>query len=152
MAEERKVEQEENVEKLSKSQAKQKAYMEKQKKIAETATPEAVEETPKGPKGLSINVEENEEDKKIAHAAKAKEMTALTPKSAAERLGVTGLSGEMATKIGGKAARKEANKNKKQEEEEAKALRERILKTKADREAQLKQKEADAIKEKQGAK
>jgi hypothetical protein len=107
--------------------------MDKQQKIAEATVTEAVEETPKGPKGLSINVEENDDDKQMSEAAKA--MTKLTPKSAAERLGVTGLSGEMAAKIGGKAARKEANNKKKQEEDEAKALRERILKAKADREA-----------------
>jgi hypothetical protein len=65
----------------------------------------------KAPAGLSINVEDDEEDKKMAAAAKA--MTELTPKSAAAKLGVTGLSGEMAARIGGKAARKEANYNKK---------------------------------------
>lgn len=65
----------------------------------------------KAPVGLSINVDDEEEDKKMAAAAKA--MTELTPKSAAAKLGVTGLSGEMAARIGGKAARKEAMNNKK---------------------------------------
>jgi len=80
-------------------------------------------------------------------------MTNLTPKSRAEiKHGVTGLTGEMAAKIGGKAARKEHNRIKTAEEDEAKALRERILAKKAENEAERKRKEQEDRNQKHEAK
>ena len=80
-------------------------------------------------------------------------MTKLTPKSNAEiKHGVTGLTGEMAAKIGGQAARKEFNRNKKAEEDEAKALRERILAKKAEDVSDRKRKEQEDRTQKHEAK